>query len=203
MPQKNIVKQYVDESYYHIYSRGINKELVFREKEDFEYFLSLLKRYLSDGTLKNGARVAYPGFSGISLLSFCLMQNHIHLLIYQDDAPLIGRFMKSLMTSYGMYFNKKYQRIGPVFQSSYKATLIDSDSYLHHISRYIHLNPRRWRSYQFSSLAYLLGEKHASWMKTDRIMALFDYRPQKYLQFVEDYEDNKQMYDELRWELAN
>lgn len=204
MPGKNVVKRYIDDTYYHIYSRGINKNVTFHDDEDYTVFLGLLRRYLSRGKLKNGARMPYPHFhEGVDLLSYCLMPNHFHLLVYQRHAPVIAQLMKSALTSYGMYFNKKYDRQGPVFQSRYRASIIDQDNYLHHISRYIHLNPNNWRTYKYSSLAYYLGEKSADWVHPGQILELFGADSQKYLSFIEDYEDQKDVIDELKWELAN
>lgn len=111
-------------------------------------------------------------------------------------------FMRSLLTSYSMYFNKKYKRSGPLFESRYKASLISEDAYLEHISRYIHLNPRDWREYEYSSLPYYLHQITDEWIKPKRIMELFS-NPQDYLHFVEDYEKNKEMMDILKHELAN
>ncbi|MEI6228809.1 MAG: transposase [Candidatus Saccharibacteria bacterium] len=203
MPSKNVVKQYNSDSYYHIYSRGVNKEIVFREPSDYIFFLGLFKRYLSKEKIKNGGRIDYPKFDGLKLVSYCLMPTHIHILVYQVEKNTITRFMRSLMTSYSMYFNKKYDRFGPLFQSTYKATLIDQESYLHHISRYIHLNTKNWRTYPYSSFRYFMREKTADWIDPQPIIDLFDNKVYRYLRFVEDYEDQKSMLDELKWELAN
>jgi len=203
MPSRNIVKQYANDSYYHIYSRGVNKELIFREPTDYHFFLSILRRYLSPDNIKNKSYKIYPKFEGLQLISFCLMPNHLHLLIYQNDSKTIEKFMRSIITTYVMYFNKKYDRQGPLFQSKYKASLIDHDAYLHHISRYIHLNPPKWRSYPYSSLAYIMGEKNAAWVKPKLLLGLFDNNKEKYLDFIKDYEDQKEMLDELKWELAD
>ncbi len=111
--------------------------------------------------------------------------------------------MRSIQTSYTMYFNRKYDRSGALFESPFKASLIDKDSYLHHISRYIHLNPGdKWKSYPYSSIAYYKGSKDATWLDPTAILDLFENR-KEYIQFVEDYEENKQLLDELKWELAN
>lgn len=204
MPSKNIVKQYSEDTYYHIYSRGVNKQAVFLDALDHAYFLSLLKRYLSPEPSKSTSRVVYKHFAQeISLIAYCLMTNHIHLLIHQRDKDSIARFMKSVMTSYSMYFNKRYDRVGPLFQSRYLASLIDHDGYLHHISRYIHLNPKNWRKYEYSSLPYYLEEKSAEWINPRPILELFNNDSRKYLSFVEDYQDQKELLDELKWELAN
>lgn len=204
MPTRNTRKQYAEDAYYHIYSRGVNKQEVFVDALDYAYFLSLLKRYLSNKPETSDARVAYKHFTKeISLLAYCLMPNHIHMLIHQNEKDSIARFMQSLMTSYSMYFNKRHKRVGPIFQSRYLASLIDQDNYLHHISRYIHLNPKDWRTYEYTSLPYYMNDKKAEWLNPYPILELFNSDSQEYLSFVADYEDQKRLLDELKWELAN
>lgn len=110
--------------------------------------------------------------------------------------------MQSVMTSYSRYFNKKYKRTGPLFESRFRASLITDDAYLHHISRYIHLNPRFWRDYEYSSLPYYLQQDTVSWVRPERILNLFP-DPARYEEFVADYEENKKLMDILKKELAN
>ena len=76
------------------------------------------------------------------------------------------------------------------------------DAYLLHITRYIHLNPRQWRDYEYSSLPYYLQRTEESWLRPKRMLELFD-GPVAYEQFVADYEENKKMIDILKHELAN
>lgn len=114
----------------------------------------------------------------------------------------MAEFMRSLMTSYSMYFNRKYKRVGPVFQSRYRASLISRDDYLEHISRYIHLNPKGWENYPFSSIRYYKGLVTAEWVKPNKILAMFPSKDQ-YLEFIRDYESYKEMLDEIHWELAD
>jgi putative transposase len=130
------------------------------------------------------------------------MPNHVHLLLYQRQQGTMTEFMRSLLTSYSMYFNKKYKRSGPLFESRYKASMISDDAYLQHITRYIHLNPRNWREYEYSSLPYYLHQVTDEWIDPKRITELFE-GPNDYKQFVEDYEQNKEMMDILKLELAN
>ncbi len=111
-------------------------------------------------------------------------------------------FMRSLMTSYSMYFNRKYKRVGPVFQSRYKASRISTDEYLDHISRYIHLNPREWENYPYSSFRYYRGDSEVDWLLPGKILELFPGTEQ-YIEFVKDYEGYKEMLDEIHWELAD
>lgn len=203
MPSRNILKEDIPESYYHVYFRGGNKSRIFRDAADFEKMLQLFGRYLSLHEIKNSAGISFPNYSyKLELQAFCLMPNHVHLLIYQRQQHVMTEFMRSLLTSYSMYFNKKYKRSGPLFESRYKASLITDDSYLEHITRYIHLNPRQWRSYEYSSLPYYLQQVTDEWIDPKRMLELFP-DPSEYLQFLEDYEKNKEMLDILKYELAN
>lgn len=192
MPTRNVIKQYAPESYYHLYSRGVDKQTIFRDEADKLLFLSLLKRYLSKKQLKRSKHAPYRSFaSDIDLLAYCLMDNHIHLLVYQyEHAMAIADFMRRVMTTYSMYFNKKYGRVGPLFQSRYLASRIDSDSYLYHISRYIHRNPKLWSEYKFSSLRYYTGEARADWVKPYAILELFDDDPRKYMDFLASMDED-------------
>jgi putative transposase len=204
MPSRNIVKEFAADHFYHAYSRGVAKQVIFREQVDYIVFISLFKRYLSPERERGPNHNLLPSFHGrVDLLTFCLMPNHIHLLLYQYDKMAMPELMRSILTSYSMYFNKKYRRVGPIFQSRYKASLVSQQSYLEHISRYIHLNPRNWEKYEFSSLAYYLGEKHANWLKIEPILGMFNESAEDYLDFLRDYEQHKQMLEEVKWELAN
>lgn len=120
MPSKNIVKQYIEGGIYHTYNRGVEKRDIFLDKEDYEFFLFLLKTYLQnpkdamkglnpfsiqhrESAIKQGAF-----YNQVELLAFALMPNHYHLLIKIHDPAALPSFMKSVMTIYVMYFNKKY-----------------------------------------------------------------------------------------------
>lgn len=204
MPKRNAIKQYVSQSYYHIYTRGVAKEPIFNSEEDYTVFVSLLKRYLSKETPKSPTRHAYPSYNNqLSLLAYCLMPNHFHLLVYQEDERAITDFMRSLMTSYSMYFNRVNKRVGPVFQSRYLASLVDSQSYLEHISRYIHLNPKDWKTTNKTSLDFYLNKRSADWIDTTKIMEIFDNDVKKYKTFLEDHQAHKKILDDLKWELAD
>lgn len=203
MPTKNSRKIYVAGQYYHIYSRGIDKKPLFREDSDYEFFLSLFKRYLSTEDQFNTSRVKYPSFKNdVQIIAFCLMSNHIHLLLFQKNEQGMKKLMQSVMTSYSMYFNQKYEHYGPVFQGRYLASLIDKDNYLEHISRYIHLNPKEYLKYPYSSLQYYLGSKNADWLTIKPIMNAFK-GSSDYLRFVSDYVAHKKILDEIKYELAH
>jgi putative transposase len=201
MPSRNRVKEY-EEGYYHLYNRGVNKQIVFRDQEDYAVFLNLLKRYLDDRPVKDNKGREYEWLHDrLELLAFCLMPNHWHLLIYQHDKEAMTRLMRGVATSYTTYFNKKYKRIGPLFQERFKASRIDRDDYLQHISRYIHLNPDDYKNWEFSSLPYYLRAKNAGWVRPVRILEIFE--GSNYEQFVTDYEDHKKMLDTVSAYLAD
>ena len=194
-----LYKRYAPDSFYHIYSRGVNKEPIFKSDKDIEVFCSLFKRYLSKELERSPSRHYYPNYNGqIELLAYALMPNHFHILIYQaENERAIEEFMKSLLTSYGKYFNREYNRVGPVFQSRYLAKLIISEEHLFHISRYIHLNPDNWRNSPITSIDYYSGKRHADWVMPGRIEELFfDYK--EYEKFLEDYSpDSNENYSDI------
>lgn len=186
MPSKNTVKVYSQNAYYHIYNRGVEKRNIFLDSTDCSVFLYYLKVYLSnkDELLKLAeidkkiARfIRYNLFQEIDLLAFALMPNHFHLFVKQYSSDGITKLMKKLSTGYAMYFNRKYQRVGPLFQNIYKATLITSESHYLHLSRYIHLNPMEINSsinfQEFTSYPYYIGKKDASWVKPHEILSYF------------------------------
>jgi len=203
MPSRNVIKIDVADSYYHIYAKGASKQRIFVESSDFEYFLRLFARYLSPKPAMAKTGVAYPNYTKkIELLSYCLMNNHFHLLIYQADEGAMSNFMRSLMTSYSRYFNLKYKRTGSLFESRYKASRIDVASYLEHISRYIHLNPRFWKRYPYSSMEFYRNGSEPEWLVNHKILNIFASR-KNYMNFVQDYEAHKQMLREIKQELAD
>ncbi len=196
MPAKNSVKQFVENSYYHIYNRGVEKRLIFIDDQDYGVFLSYLKDYLLPKNELN-LRSVLTGVNSnpkekadalrmlklnnftdtIQLLTYCLMPNHFHLLVKQTDAYSIDTFMNSLSTRYSMYFNKRYKRVGHLFQGTYKAVLIESEAQLLHLSRYIHKNPFvkgvPLQSYPHSSYQNYLGLKRTEWINFTDIINYF------------------------------
>lgn len=198
MPSQNINKIQAPDSFYHVYVRGNNRQTIFIDCVDYQYFLGLLERYLSDKQFINKEGFVYPNYNHkIEINTYCLMPNHFHLLIYQLELPYLEKFMRSLMTSYSRYFNLRHKRTGVVFESRYKAVRIDQEKYLYHISRYIHLNPYRWAGYKYSSIKYYKNGNEPSWLKIDRILDQFDSR-QDYIVFIEDYEDTRDSLNEIK-----
>lgn len=203
MPSRNVLKLDIPESFYHVYARGASRQEIFLEDNDYQYFLGLIHRYLSNEEVKNSAGIPYEKLGDdLDVLCYCLMPNHFHLLLFQNEVGIMQRLMRGVMTSYSRYFNTKYRRSGSLFESRYKASRISSQSYLEHISRYIHLNPREWREYPYSSLGQYLGAKGWDWLKPEKILELFDSRMQ-YEKFVSDYESAQRELEIIKYELAN
>lgn len=192
MPSKNIVKYYEQDQYYHVYNRGVEKRVIFVDDQDYAVFLGLIKKFLTgERSLEVGSsnrhRFKHLG-DEVDLISYCLMPNHYHLFLYQKTAKGISKFMRKLATGYSMYFNQKYNRVGSLYQGVYKASLISSDAYLCHISRYIHLNPNSYADYDYSSLKYFVRpELVPKWLKPSHVIDLFNGSPQEYAKFVDDY----------------
>ena len=206
MPSRNTVKQYLENGLYHIYNRGVEKRDIFLDDQDYNVFLHLLKFYLSPIKSEKHPLSELTGFNPVrvrplanlgeevELLCYCLMPNHFHLLIKQKTQDGMKKLLRRLLTTYSMYFNRRYDRVGHLFQGIYKAALIANDSYLLHLSRYIHLNPREMTrfnlvSYPYSSYAYYLGEKKAGWLNTDFILSYFKEAKDPELKDINSYKE--------------
>jgi hypothetical protein len=118
------------------------------------------------------------------------MPNHFHLLCYLKDPAGINNLMRSAMTAYTMYFNKKYNHSGTLYEGVFLASRITNDAYLWHITRYIHLNPMDlgldYTDYPYSSLPYFTGSYHANWVSTHRLV-VSEAEQLEYSEFVADY----------------
>lgn len=115
-------------AFYHVLSRGNNRQTIFPKLSDYKDFLTCLK----------ATNEQYP----FLLYAYVLMPNHFHLLLEAKEIPL-SRVMLSLLTRYVKLFNLRHQRVGHLFQSRYKAILCQKDTYLLELVRYLHLNPVR------------------------------------------------------------
>ena len=138
----------VEGGLYHITARGNNRRRIFDDDEDYRKLLKLLTE----------TKTKLPFY----LYAYCFMPNHVHLLVERrQDA--ICRVMHRLLTGYSRYYNRRYRRVGHLFQKRYKAILCQTDQYLAELVRYIHLNPVRARmvsnpaSYPYSSHRVYLG----------------------------------------------
>ena len=189
MPSRNVVKVNVADSYYHVYTRGASKQQIFLDACDFQFFFSLFERYLvKEKSVDQPDNTFVKLHDSVEVLAYCLMPNHFHLLLFQIEEGGMSKLMHGIMTTYSRYFNSKYDRSGPLFESRYKAARIASDKYLLHISRYIHLNPGDWVDYPYSSVRAYLYNDIPDWMNKKRIAELYGSAI-KYHEFLQDYPD--------------
>lgn len=204
MPSRNSVKEFAPEQFYHVYNRGVEKRNIFVDDQDYAVFIGLIKKYLTGENHNKNNRHKFPQLADkVELISYCLMPNHFHLLLYQKSEDGVTLLMRRLATGYVMYFNNKFKRVGGLFQGTYKASLINKDDYLHHISRYIHLNPEDYMSWPYSSWPYYAGRKKSAWINTAPVLDLFDGNFAAYDQFVREYNTTRKELSLLKWQLAN
>jgi putative transposase len=143
MPSRNRIKTYIRGAYYHIYNRGVNKRDIFLDHTDYTTFMK-------QADLN----------SHVSIVAYCLMPNHFHLLVQNGTERGIEKFMRSLGTRYAMFFNKKYNRTGHLFQERYRAALIKTDRQFATTVHYIHDNPYRDRPSTPDVYPYSSEAKH-------------------------------------------
>ncbi|MBE6796955.1 MAG: transposase [Ruminococcaceae bacterium] len=162
---------------YHIILRGINKQVIFEDEEDFSKFLE---------TLKN-----YKAISEYKIFAYCLMSNHIHLLlkVEKEDLDLI---MKRIAGSYVYWYNWKYKRKGHLFQDRFKSEPVDDDAYFLTVIRYIHQNPIKAGvskfidRYKYSS--YNNYVETPEFVDTDFCLSMIDL--EQFIQFNKEYNDD-------------
>jgi putative transposase len=131
---------------YHIITRGNQKQPVFLDSRDFEKYLAILTRYKREFQFK--------------VYCFCLMPNHVHLMLEVSDPSMLSKIMKKINLSYALYFNYKHGKVGHLWQDRFKSKIIEKEVYLLECLNYIEANPVRasladnlneypWSSYKF------------------------------------------------------
>ena len=111
---------------YHVVLRGIDRQIIFQDNKDFEKFIRLLSEYKEECNFK--------------IYAWCLMTNHVHLLVRTYDVPL-GTIFKKIGVSYSYYFNVKYDRVGHLFQDRFSSEPVETERYFLAAIKYIHANP--------------------------------------------------------------
>ena len=129
MPKIHVPRQYHADSYYHIFSRGLRKEAIFRSDKDYWIFRRYLKAVLRE---RSGS---------ISLVAYALLENHYHLLIHQKSERAFSSFMKSLIARYRMFIKEKYLIDGPYFEGTFKAIYLPHREDVERERTYILRNP--------------------------------------------------------------
>lgn len=157
-----IARQISSTGVYHIILRGIEKKDIFLDSNDKRKIIEELKR----------TKEKYE----YSIYAYCLMSNHIHLLI-KDNKDNISKAIQSFAVAYSLYFNKKYHRVGHLFQNRFNSRCVEDERYLLNVQRYIHRNPEKAKiakteEYNWSSYKeYLYGENITD---TSFILSMFE-----------------------------
>lgn len=138
-------------SFFHVIVQGINKEYIFNEEENIEKYLQIIDNNLNEGE--------------IEIISYCIMNNHAHFLIYTKSIEELSKFMLKTNTSFARYYNKKISRVGYVFRDRYISEPIMNERYLISCINYIHKNPvkanmvKNCAEYKYSSYnKFLMAE---------------------------------------------
>jgi len=166
-------KEFFKGACYHIYNRGVNKEQIFFEDEDFLYYITKLRQF------KDKYKV--------DIIAYSLLDNHYHQLLEQlSDIP-VSKFLLAVNTSYGGYFNKKYKRVGPLVQDRFKQIIIRSDEHFDWMSVYVNCNYEihgldSARSYVWSSYQDYLELRQGTLCNKTKIEAHFK-TPKEYEEF--------------------
>lgn len=141
MPRK--ARQEIKSKFLHIMIQGINREYIFNKEKDAKIYLNILKEKIKK--------------IDVYIISYCMMNNHAHFLVYARDVNSVSKLMKQVNTGYAIYYNKHYNRCGYVFRNRFKSEEILSREYLINCIHYIHNNPVKAKmcnsqsEYKFSS----------------------------------------------------
>lgn len=201
---------------YHIFNRGVAGTRTFFRSRDYARFLKLVRYYQYQET-----PISFSNFEKlnpnnqllfwqsqqtksryiVSILAYCLMPNHFHLLLEQQTDQGIQNFIRKISNAYTKYINQKHSRFGPLFAGRFQAVHVKSDEQLCHVSRYMHLNPHTsfliddlsdLALYPWSSFAQYTQDKSADFItSTQKILSFFKSK-EAYQKFVYDQANYQQ-----------
>ena len=183
-------------AFVHAYNRGVNKSLIFLDDQDYRNFIYRAKILLGieplpKRTVKGGLRLKPLPVKSLEILCYCLMPNHFHFLVKQNETDGLRMFLHRLCTSYSSYFNKKYKRVGHIFQGIYKSKQILEDSYLTQLTGYIHLNPSQPFDWKYSSINAYLGKGDDGLADCKMFMEMHKLTSEKYKIFLQKNYESK------------
>ncbi len=195
--------------YYHLFNRGNNKQIIFDNDRDYCRLLFLIfilqfpdkieniNRLVTDDVLSLASNILelrkkIDSTPMVNVIAFCLMPNHFHLLIQELCKGGVTKYMHRLSTAYTKYINKKYTKVGHLFQGPFGSTHIQSNEQLLYTSAYIHLNTReiyQWKNkehlYPWSSYQdYIIKNRFGSLLSSSIVLDQFENNT-KYQTFVE------------------
>lgn len=210
----------VNDEFYHLFNRGINKQPIFLNARDYSKAIETFEFYSSIEPIASFSKFLKlareereklwqemrKGKHLVEIISYCLMPNHFHFLLKQIEDGGISKFLRLFQDSYTRYFNTKYERFGPILQGQFKAVRIESDNQLLHLSRYLHLNPytsylvkdfASCENYPWSSFAEYLGKTKTNLCRKEIILGNFK-NIADYQKFVSDQADYQRELNQIK-----
>ncbi len=186
---------FVNDNFYHIFNRGVEKRIIFNETNDYLRFVRSLFEFNDELSVED---IRYQIFNDpikeleirrprkllVDIACFCLMPNHFHLVLNQLKEGGISKFMQKLGNGYTKYFNTKYERSGVLFQGTFKTVPILTDAQLLHISRYIHLNPVELIESQWKERGVEDWRKVQKFLESYQWSSYLDYIGQKNFSYL-------------------
>lgn len=213
------VTEFANGEYYHIINRGVDGRNIFANDADYKRFLESLREFNTHDhitirdLLPRGATSGDSGYTPVEekerlveVLCYCLLSNHYHLAVKQISEGGVTEFMRKIGTGYTLYYNKRHEREGRLFQNRMKVVHINNESHLLHISRYIHLNAldardTSWREggmkdwniakdhllqYPWSSYPIYMGSRESDLCEPKEMLELFGGK-EKYEEFIKEW----------------
>ena len=168
--------------FYHLYNRGNSKQKIFHNAEDYARFMGLLyacnqKENFKIDNLSKGESLYETETRSklVSIGAYVLMPNHFHLLITNKEENNISKFMQKISTAYVMYYNKKYERTGGLFEGKFKSQHLNTDRYLKYIFSYIYLNPVKLIDSKWKDRGIQNKQKALKFLKKYTYSSYLDY----------------------------
>jgi len=192
MPQQR--PSYESGEYYHFYNRGAHRATIFREPKNYIYVLEKMKLYMRK----------YQ----ITVIAYVLMPNHYHFFVRQDGENPARFLSQYTFNSYSKAYNRLYSHTGTLFEDSYKVKLIQTESHLLHLCRYIHGNPVKDglvadpTDWQYSNYLEWIGERNGSLFGPEFVKEYFS-SPEDYREFVFNDLRGRDLPDDIKLYLGN
>lgn len=212
MPAKNLLRIADKGTFCHVYNRGVEKRVIFADENDYKAFVGFLEDYLNPPVSSENIRESFVikgrtfegtphrpknYFNKVELIAYRLRPNHFHLLLHQVEEGAIGKFLRSLCTRYSIYFNKRHQRAGTLFEGPYKSAQIKDLPQLLQTSLYLHRLSENGEDdgSKHSSYFEYLGERKTPWVKSDIVLSFFKQEKEYLLKGMKSYEELIKRYE--------
>lgn len=200
MAAKNLHRIAAEGTYCHVYNKGVENRTIFLDETDYQVFLSFLEDYLStpkdpesnkkDFTINGRLFRGVPHqpknyFNKVELIAYSLKPDHFHLILHPKTQKFLQAFMRSLCTRYSIYFNKKYNRNGTLFEGPYKSVHVKDKESLLLLTRYLH------KAGGYSTYPEYSGQRETSWVKSKFVLSI-NNGDGDHKNYIENYEPNQE-----------